>query len=106
MKLTLILFILYLLLIPNLSYSERTAYGIGTRSCGEWLDRRKNNNWLSMGEWMLGFVTAAHWYQVYELKDTDSVGLATWMDKYCTDHPLEKFYIANSDLVRELRSNK
>lgn len=86
--------------------SKYTIYGAGARSCGEWVTNRSSDRWIDMGEWMLGFITAAEYYNDYDLKHSDSEAFAVWMDNYCKQNPLKDLNSGAEQLVQELRTDK
>ncbi len=102
LKLNAILF-LTLAFISSEALATPSVYGAGTNSCGEWVEARKGGDWYSMGQWMLGFVSAAT-YEGRNLRDTKSVSLALWMDNYCQSHPLDIIAEATVKLVVELEN--
>mgnify|MGYP000073642122 CR=1 FL=1 len=90
------------LLIPVTAVAKYTIYGVGSASCGEWVTDRKNGDWYSKGQWMLGVISAVGYYDVYDLKETDSQAFAVWLDNYCQANPLNQINEGVYDLVREL----
>jgi hypothetical protein len=49
-------------------------FGAGGLSCGKRLDERKGENWYPLGQWALGWVSAAGAYNVRgALRETDAV---------------------------------
>lgn len=79
-------------------------YGLGTQSCGAWNNARAHKSSEAtenaMTSWAQGFVSAAANYS--HLKESDSDGLASFLDQYCQAHPLASFYTASSHLVMAL----
>ena len=59
-------------------------YGVGAHSCGMWLAARKSGDYYIYGQWMLGFVSAVGYFDVYDLKDTDAQAMMAWVDNYCS----------------------
>ena len=96
------------ILVAITAYAETYInYGAGNTSCGEWVNNRKTEkNWMEQCQWMLGFVSAVGYYDLYDLKDTDIDVITIWMDNYCQEHPQEKFAEAVYALVKELLTNK
>jgi len=79
------------------------GYGAGGPSCGKWLAERKGTNWYTMGQWLLGWLTAAGYYNVRGgLRETDSDAATAWVDNYCREHPLDNLVVAPGHLVDEL----
>ena len=85
--------------------AEYNLYGVGGLSCREWVSKRKDGDWFDMGEWMLGFISAVGYYDIYMLKDLHAQSLAEWMDKYCQQKPLDEFAEGVKKLVEELNVN-
>lgn len=88
------------------AWSEYTQYGVGNKSCGEWVSERSSGDWHSKGQWMLGVVSAVGYYGVRNLKETDSQAFAVWMDNYCQKNPLEEFGTGVYELVEALAKKK
>ncbi|MCI0561072.1 MAG: hypothetical protein MN733_21510 [Nitrososphaera sp.] len=86
---------------------QHTVYSVGTRTCGAWVEARRKDDWYQMGQWILGYVSAAGFYAGYykdrSLKDSDSGAFLTYMDNYCQQHPLELFETGVRQLIEELR---
>jgi hypothetical protein len=85
--------------IPAGQYMQ---YGGGTASCGKWLEQRKSNAYHALGQWVLGWVSAAGYYGK-TLKATDSDAASAWVDQYCTRNPLDQLSDAAPELVRALQ---
>jgi hypothetical protein len=83
-------------------------YGEGSESCGKWLATDHNGAMsYRMGEWILGWVSAAGYYNVQgALRISDPYALTGWVDKYCREHPLDNLAIAAARLVDELSKPK
>jgi hypothetical protein len=82
-------------------------YGAGDSSCGTWLANRKEGNWYTDGQWVLGWLSAAGYYDVRgDLRETDSDAVDAWLDKYCREHPLNTIKAAAASLVDELPKTK
>lgn len=82
-----------------------TRYGAGISSCGTWLEARRSSNeigWLSSGQWILGWLSAAGYYGV-DLKKTDPAAITAWIDNYCAANPLSDLEEAARGLVQALR---
>jgi hypothetical protein len=67
-----------------------TGYGIGMKSCGHWVQVRNQGNFYDEAQWVLGYLTAAGYYQSIKLKTIDSAAVLTFMDNYCREKPLEE----------------
>jgi hypothetical protein len=82
------------------SQGTRRIYGAGTNSCAHWTDsRQKNEGWVTSGQWLLGFVSAANVYASAPPSDTDSRAIASWMDSYCSTHADQDLSDAAQELV-------
>ena len=81
---------------------ERTIYGAGTNSCGHWADARERDTWLTSGQWILGFVSAANQYSKVAPAKADARSLASWVDDYCREHPTSALADAAGELVDRL----
>ena len=101
MKKIFYLFLAMSLLVTPAS-ADYTLYGLGGVWCEEWVVKRRNDNWHAIGEWMLGFISAAGYYDVYDLKDDEAQVFAKWMDAYCQQNPLNEFADGVQKLVEEL----
>lgn len=85
-----------------------TTYGTGTSSCGLWIQSHHDDeSAVSITQhnvnraWISGFVSGAG-YAALKLRKTDSAGMVTFMDQYCTAHPLDPMYEGARALVLEL----
>ena len=90
-----------------------TLLGAGGKSCGSWTQDRRSNADIAFGDeqWLLGYVSAANaWYLSGTLgdvlKNTDSAGLAVWVDNYCANHPLDMVDDAAVELVTYLMKKR
>ena len=88
-------------LFPGVGYGYK-LYGHGNSSCGEWLSKRKSDDYLGELAWIQGWVSAAGRYRKYELKDTDADSMAAYVDKYCRQNPLLGVNNAAHQLVEAL----
>ena len=96
--------VLMLLLLSSTSNTQEIK-GAGAGSCGEWLEDRKENYGAKL-HWLQGFLSSYNYY-VYAGKSKDGIFLgsdhhavAHWMDKYCTDHPLNTVFDGAIELVK------
>ena len=89
--------------------------GQGTESCGAWSEARHhdlpNPNATAMFSWVAGHISgAAAATGVDLLASTDAGAIKGWLDKYCREHPLEKFGVAvdllEIELTKTLPSSK
>lgn len=91
-------------LMPSLSQAGM-IYGHGSKSCGQWLEARKESNTsndaLYFSVWVTGFVTGVG-YAGIDLKESDPDGRDNWIDNYCEKYPLELVGNAAGALVNEL----
>lgn len=100
--LSLILITFFLSSLCQAQAAEWMVYGVGGDFCGQWVTKRKGDDWYSMGQWMLGYITAAQDQAGQEFKNTDSQSMAVWLDNYCQKYPLNEFLDGVRDLVKEL----
>ena len=91
-----------------LARQKYTTYGHGTRSCGDWLSDRKKQDWEALVKeaWVTGFVSGVGYASSTALKQTDTEGLLSFIDRHCTDHPLDLLVEATTKLTTELRGNR
>lgn len=78
-------------------------YGSGATTCGSWSVNRKNGRWYDEGQWMLGAISAAGYFNVFNLKKSDSNSFALWMDNYCASNPLSTVSDGTYKLILELK---
>jgi len=79
------------------------VYGSGAKSCGKWLAVRSGGDYDLQLQWVLGWFSAAGFYDVHgDLRDTDSDAITAWLDKYCRENPLKGINDAAAQLVRTL----
>ncbi len=78
-----------------------TIYGQGNLSCGEWIASNLRGTHL-YATWVLGFVSGTGFASRGDLRQTDSSGIAAWIDNYCQANPLETIEGASASLVSEL----
>ena len=75
------------------------------RTCGAYLDARKNNSDNSFGWWVAGYITAANFVSSDTsdyLHSTDVRGAMAWLEKHCREKPLDAFDTAAAALLIEL----
>ena len=78
--------------------------GAGTNSsCGSWLADRATNNYFSMGNWALGFLSGVAIYgdNLNPLEGVDSNAIAYWLDNYCQSRPTDRFVDALKAFIRQ-----
>jgi len=90
--------------MASAAQADYNLYGLGTLPCREWLNKRTSDTWYEMGEWMLGFISAVGYYDLYTLKDTDAQTFLPWMDAYCQKNPRNEFAEGVQKLVEELKT--
>jgi hypothetical protein len=76
------------------------TYGAGLGSCGTWIrDRKSELGWQVDFSWIQGNIAGiALAHPDESQKDTDPNGMISWLDTYCSAHPLTSMYIAAIDL--------
>lgn len=77
-------------------------YGLGAKTCGTWLEKRRTNDYYDMGQWMLGYISAAEYYGP-DLKESEGQAFLAYMDNYCQKKPLDDFDVGVRQLINELR---
>jgi hypothetical protein len=77
------------------------TYGAGTQSCGAWIEARRKGEHYNMGQWMLGFLSAAGYYGE-KMRESESSAMLVWMDNYCQQQPLKDFSDGVKALTNEL----
>lgn len=78
------------------------VYGLGTESCGKWIDARKTVEWFPHGHWVLGYLDATvYWNAIADkqLASTDTKAAFYWVDNYRAQYPLDKIMDAARELV-------
>jgi hypothetical protein len=75
--------------------------GIGSSSCGFWLELRDHRKSESAEQWVLGYLSgAAMWTDFDILRNVDAFGIWRWLDEYCRTHPLEKIENGLKEFVK------
>jgi len=92
-------------LLPGIGFAEYTVYGPGRKSCDGWFEDRKSFTWISDIFWLSGWLSAAGYYGIADLKTTSSDGMAAYVDKYCQENPLSAIDEAAMALVKSLDQN-
>ena len=108
---------LAILISPNVAQAlpdetgEYTKLGVGNLECGLWTQAQQigdvNAVWwktLILG-WVQGFLSAYNFYVPGTsniTKETDSQGVARWIDDYCLHHRADSISDAAEALVAEL----
>jgi hypothetical protein len=100
-----ILAFLIMLLLSGKANSEAVQLlGAGTSSsCGSWLADRASNNYLSRGNWALGFLSGAALYSgdLNPLRGVDADAVSYWLDNYCRARPTDRFIDAVKAFIWE-----
>lgn len=84
--------------------------GAGSRSCGQWLQARRDRSHLhlEMRAWILGYlsaVSASGPLHSSILRGVDGDGISFWVDNYCQSNPLHVLFSA-ADKFAEERSRQ
>lgn len=84
------------------------AYGLGTQSCGKYVESRRTPNPSydsHVLQWFYGFVSAFNYYgpnpQVAQKIDPDAV--LVYLDKYCRENSLAGTALGAMELIKTLR---
>ncbi|MFA5493529.1 MAG: hypothetical protein WC247_02040 [Porticoccaceae bacterium] len=83
--------------------------GSGNNSCGTWMkDRKTTSDWHQAGQWINGYYVAAQELlsKDLSLKKVDTYALAAFVDKYCSDNPLDSVFDDTLPLLKELVQKK
>ena len=85
------------------------VYGYGVKSCGSFVQEKKNTNGVLYNAWVAGYLTAVNLtspvlYSI--LGKTDINGAMLWLENYCNKNPLKNFVDAVQALVNELYPNR
>lgn len=91
--------------LPSVASGYET-YGPGVKSCGHWTNESHGELRYDLSEWVLGYVSAAGYYNDYHLRDTDADGISAYMDTYCKAHPLDSVEKGAQHLIEDLRIEK
>ena len=91
---------------PTVDTRKYKVYGQGNQSCGAWEERNRLERDTHLFTWVVGFVSGAAYASPKTLRETDSEGIAAWMDSYCQAHPLDSIANAAGALVVALESRR
>ncbi len=85
--------------------------GLGTTSCGEYLELRGNDAGDSepFAHWLTGFLTAYNWLQpeTFDISaQYKSAGLLIWLDYYCGGSPENKIIDATLAFVNAVHDRR
>ena len=94
-----------LISVSPITTHANTLYGLGASTCGTWLQKRHANDHFEMGQWMLGYISAADYYGP-DLKESEGQALIFYMDNHCQQNPLEVFSVGVRRLIDELRKKR
>lgn len=83
--------------------ASSTVYGLGAKSCGTWVEKRRSNDHFDMAQWMLGYISAAGFYGP-DLRESEVQAFMTYLDNYCQQNPLQQFSGAVKRLITELKT--
>jgi hypothetical protein len=81
-------------------------YGAGAEPCREWTDSRKSGLAYSMGQWVLGYVSAVNTWAKAPARAADSDTIIAWIDKFCQANPLKNLDDAALELVVDLGASR
>lgn len=102
-------FALVLLFVPPLyAGGEYTILGAGGRPCGSWLQARNPSTEREvLQSWVLGYITSVNANVLTTTQDV-AAGMSpeklfSWIDTYCTEHPLDSIARATGGLLDNLR---
>jgi hypothetical protein len=97
--------LVFVLLLGGEARSEGiNTLGAGVKaSCGSWLAGRASNNYFSMGNWALGFLSGVAIYStdLNLLEGVDSDAVAYWLNNYCQGRPTDRFVDALKAFIRQ-----
>jgi len=80
-----------------------TVIGVGTASCGTWIEARRNRTSFAYEQWAIGFASGVSVALDLDLlKGRDASAIWVWMDGYCASHPLELMGAAIAELINSL----
>lgn len=106
-KISLVSIILITLLTFTASAQAKTIRGAGAISCGEWAAQRANRDYHFSLAWIFGFVTSFDYYSPLTYGIFDDIhheSVALWLDKYCSENPLDSLPTATDKLIDYLIS--
>jgi hypothetical protein len=89
---------------------QYTILGAGSQPCGQWLRARSEATPEAsvLQSWLLGYLTSVNANALSVTQDisagTRVEALFSWVDTYCSDHPLDPAARAAAKLVETLRA--
>jgi hypothetical protein len=95
---------------PAPAASQYAILGAGGRPCGSWLQARSQASPEStvLQSWVLGYITSINANLLTVSQDVadgnSPEGLFTWIDGYCSAHPLDSVARAAGNLYESLRA--
>jgi hypothetical protein len=93
-------------LVPGVNSAEYAVLSPGSKSCDRWLQDRESFIWVSDIFWVSGWISAAGYYDIADLEETDSDAMAAYLDKYCQANPLSGLADAAAALVDAIKKSK
>lgn len=92
---------------------QLVGYGVGMRSCGSYLARRRVVDRAFDDEvvyWTQGFLSAHNWYQASNIQfnnqSLDDGAVLAYLDKFCREKPLSSLVFAVDDMVHRHTGRK
>jgi len=105
--------VLLLVLLDNayaqIKFGETVfVIGSGNVSCGKWLEERENRTLRAQRmQWLLGWVSAYNWSNVSrQVQLQDGQSALAFVDRYCTNNPLQPVLGGAEALIEELGGPK
>ena len=102
-----------MLLAPNSAASDEMAFvGAGTLSCGKFITNTEDDKTYraSYFFWAQGFLSGLNFeyapYFEFSTDLSDYAAMKMWIENYCKENPLDKYYIATAYLWAELRARQ
>ena len=102
MKKRFLTLILAATVVTTHTWADVITLGAGNVSCGTWLENRKIGTWYDLSQWILGYHTATQDISRIKL-DTDADAINFFIDKYCSENPLNDLLHASRELVLALK---
>jgi hypothetical protein len=101
------LLVALLLLNSSPAVVAKQFFGLGGESCGAWLEMRRDKlsvRLLGMEAWGSGYLTAMNEVERKDiLLNINAEATHTWIDNYCSAHPLDTLNSAYYALTQELK---